>query len=71
MVTLAGAYSLWSYLVQIAALQILFRLTRHSGALADAILTPLAVTVVITLAAVKALDYARAHSRAAYRFVFA
>lgn len=73
-VTLLGNYSLFSYLVQIAVLQALFRLNRGAGWLDGAVLGPLAVTVIATLAAAQGMDAARRRSvrvDRAYRLVFA
>jgi peptidoglycan/LPS O-acetylase OafA/YrhL len=73
-IALLGNYSLFSYLAQIAVLQLLFRLGRQFHFLAADVLLPFALTVLATFAAVKLLDLARRRAPVAdriYRSVFA
>lgn len=72
-VTLLGNYSLLSYLVQIAVLQSLFRVSRSLGILEGHVLVPFTLTVVITFGAIKGVDTARLRSSfaaKAYKLVF-
>lgn len=71
---LLGNYSLFSYLVQIAVLQVLFRLGRGLAAYDGAVLVAFATTCLLTFGAAVVTDRARRRSRVidqAYRGVFA
>lgn len=59
---LLGNYSLFSYLFQIAVLQAIFRSSRNFTMLEGDVLIPFALTVAITIGAIKALDLARLRS---------
>jgi peptidoglycan/LPS O-acetylase OafA/YrhL len=71
---LIGNYSLLSYLVQIAVLQFLFRLSRATGVMERDLVVPFLATILVTFALIKAVNFARVRSSAAdrtYKFVFA
>jgi hypothetical protein len=73
-IVLVGNYSLLSYLVQIAALQLLFRIFRAFGVLERDIVVPFVATIFLTFAVVNSVDRFRSRSRAAnraYAFLFA
>lgn len=72
--TLLGNYSLLSYLVQIAVLQALFRLSRIADRFEVGVLLPFILTVLITLLVVHAVARLRKHhgiTDRAYQLVFA
>lgn len=72
--TLLGNYSLFSYLVQIAVLQLLFRSAQALGFATTDVLLPLALTLVITTGAAHAAHFLRKRVSSAdrlYRAVFA
>jgi hypothetical protein len=69
-----GQYSLFAYITQIAALQVLRRGLRSADMTGVELLLPLALCLVVTIVAVRLVIAARAHSTAAdslYRTVFA
>jgi peptidoglycan/LPS O-acetylase OafA/YrhL len=73
-VTLLGNSSLPAYLVQIAVLQVLFRVAGHVGMEEGGVIVPLLVTFVLTLAVIKAVHAARRRvvlADSAYKAVFA
>jgi peptidoglycan/LPS O-acetylase OafA/YrhL len=72
--TLMGNYSLLLYLVQIAALQALFRINRSFGAWEGAVIAPFLATTLITFITASTVDYLRTRSVRAdriYRGIFA
>lgn len=71
---LLGNYSLFSYLAQIAVLQILFRLSRHSGLFEHDVVGPFLATALVTFALVRLVNHLRPRSKVidgAYKTVFA